>query len=171
MSRFRRYGLPLLVVLAASAASPVAAQENVEAGKTPAQLYASDCAICHKSPQGLTKAGGLFGLAGFLREHYTASRETAQVIANYLKSVDRSTPPAARQRTASRHRKEGSKPEGNKDKSTTETGKPAKKKSSSAKATVEGASEEKTAGGASTGGSAMAKKPAATEPAKPATSN
>jgi len=29
---------------------PLRAQENLDFGKSPAQLYASDCAVCHKSP-------------------------------------------------------------------------------------------------------------------------
>jgi len=53
-----------------------AAQETLGRGRTPAQTFASDCAVCHKSPQGLARsAGGLFGVEGFLREHYTSSRE------------------------------------------------------------------------------------------------
>ena len=67
---------------------PAAGQESLDKGKTPAQLFASDCSPCHKSPQGLAKSGGLFGLDGFLREHYTASRESAAAIANYLKSME-----------------------------------------------------------------------------------
>ena len=69
-------------------AGPAAGQESLDRGKTPAQLFASDCSPCHKSPQGLAKSGGLFGLDGFLREHYTASRESAAAIANYLKSME-----------------------------------------------------------------------------------
>jgi cytochrome c len=69
-------------------AGPALAQENLDAGKSGAQLYASNCAICHKSAQALNKrAGGLFGLESFLREHYTASREAAAAIAAYLNSV------------------------------------------------------------------------------------
>lgn len=64
------------------------AQESLDRGKSPAQLFASDCSACHKSPQGLAKAGGFFGLDSFLRSHYTSSRETATAIANYVKSVD-----------------------------------------------------------------------------------
>ena len=67
---------------------PAIGQESLDKGKTPAQLFASDCSPCHKSPQGLAKSGGLFGLDGFLREHYTASRESAAAIANYLKSME-----------------------------------------------------------------------------------
>jgi hypothetical protein len=69
-------------------AGPALAQENLDSGKTPAQLYASDCAVCHKTPQGLAaKGGGLLGLENFLREHYTASRESAAAIAGYLRGV------------------------------------------------------------------------------------
>jgi hypothetical protein len=67
---------------------PLRAQENLDFGKSPAQLFASDCAICHKSPQGLAaKGGGMLGLENFLREHYTASRESASAIAKYLQAV------------------------------------------------------------------------------------
>ena len=62
--------------------------ENFSA-KPPAQLFASDCtgAGCHKSPQGLGKSVGIGGLAGFLREHYTNSRESAAALANYLSKI------------------------------------------------------------------------------------
>jgi hypothetical protein len=53
------------------------AQESLDRGKSATQLFASDCSACHKSPQALAKAGGLFGLDSFLRTHYTASRESA----------------------------------------------------------------------------------------------
>lgn len=67
---------------------PLRAQENLDLGKTPAQLFASDCAICHKSPQGLAaKGGGILGLESFLRQHYTASRETAAAIASHLRAA------------------------------------------------------------------------------------
>jgi hypothetical protein len=83
------HGIRLAVgTLALGLAGSAGAQENLDYGKTPAQLYASDCAICHKSPQGLAaKGGGLLGLEGFLREHYTASRESAAAIAGYLRSM------------------------------------------------------------------------------------
>jgi len=65
-------------------AKPESKGENFSA-KPPAALFASDCtgAGCHKGPQGLAKAGGI-GLAGFLREHYTNSRESAAALASYL---------------------------------------------------------------------------------------
>lgn len=77
----------LLVVLYGA---PAGAQENLYGNKTPAQIFATDCAICHKSPQGLSKAGGAFGLGleSFLRSHYTASRESASAIAKYIQAMD-----------------------------------------------------------------------------------
>ena len=88
---------------------PAAAQENLYANKTPAQIFASDCAMCHKQPQSLAKAGGPLGLGleSFLREHYTASRESAGLMARYIQSFD--APAAAPERkrggTAARPRK------------------------------------------------------------------
>jgi len=64
--------------------------ENFSA-KPPAALFASDCtgSGCHKGPQGLARKPGigLGGLAGFLREHYTNSRESAAALANYLSKI------------------------------------------------------------------------------------
>jgi len=83
-----RCGIRLAVAIGTlSLVGGAGAQESLDRGKSPAQLFASDCSACHKSPQGLAKAGGLFGLDNFLRTHYTASREAATAIANYLKSV------------------------------------------------------------------------------------
>lgn len=77
---------------------PASAQENLYGNKTAAQIFASDCALCHKTPQGLAKAGGPlgFGLDHFLREHYTASRESAAALSRYIQAVD--TGPAAPER-------------------------------------------------------------------------
>ncbi|MFY9818185.1 MAG: hypothetical protein WAK36_16050, partial [Pseudolabrys sp.] len=85
-----------VVISAAAAVNGAEAQETLGRGKTPAQTFASDCAVCHKSPQGLAKsASGLIGVEGFLREHYTSSRESAAALANYLRSVG-TAPGAAR---------------------------------------------------------------------------
>jgi hypothetical protein len=71
-------------------ALPAGAQENLYANKTAAQIFTSDCSICHKTPQSLAKAGGPLGLGleSFLRAHYTASRESAAVLAKYIQSLD-----------------------------------------------------------------------------------
>lgn len=77
-------GQPGALAQQGEAAAPSSKGENFSA-KPPAQLFASDCtgAGCHKSPQGLAKSQGI-GLAGFLREHYTNSRESAAALASYL---------------------------------------------------------------------------------------
>ena len=71
---------------------------NIDAGKTGEQLFKSNCAICHKSAAGLARAGGILGVQSFLRSHYTASRESASVIAGYLAAVDAAAPPARARR-------------------------------------------------------------------------
>jgi hypothetical protein len=82
------------------------AQDNFDAGKTGAQLFAADCAICHKSAQSINRnVGGPFGgLESFLREHYTASREAAAAITAYLNSVG-GGPATAERRPAKGKRK------------------------------------------------------------------
>lgn len=100
MTIFGRAAVLTIGLWAFAGAGAAVAQENLDAGKTGAQLYAADCTICHKSPDGLAKAGVL-GLESFLREHYTASRESAAMIADYLKSADKGQEPA-RVRTTKR---------------------------------------------------------------------
>ena len=100
MTVLRRSIRLVIGVLALCLTGGSGAQESLDRGKSPAQLFASDCSGCHKSPQGLGKYGGLAGLGSFLREHYTASRETAAAIASYLKAMD--TGPAAPGRASKR---------------------------------------------------------------------
>lgn len=107
------------------------AQENLDQGKSAAQLFASNCALCHKSPQGLAKAGGILGLDSFLREHYTASKESAVALAAYLKSMD--TGPSAPTRA-----KRAGKPD--------EKSKPDEKKKSGAKTGDQKGTEKPEAG-------------------------
>lgn len=87
------FAITLSAMLLANCAQ---AQDNLELGKSAAQLFASDCSICHKSPQGLAKGGGLFGVQSFLRQHYTTSKESAAAMAAYLEAVDRAAGPAQR---------------------------------------------------------------------------
>jgi hypothetical protein len=61
----------------------VAQAENIDAGKSGPALFAATCQACHSSPRGLVKDGGT-GLTSFLREHYTASAESANLLATYL---------------------------------------------------------------------------------------
>jgi hypothetical protein len=57
---------------------------NLEAGKSPAQIFAGTCTACHKAPRGLLKSVPASSLSSFLRQHYTTSPEMAGVLASYL---------------------------------------------------------------------------------------
>jgi len=60
------------------------AQTNIDQGKSPAEIFATDCATCHKSARGLANGRGSSGLASFLAEHYTASKDQAAALAAYV---------------------------------------------------------------------------------------
>lgn len=68
-------------------ATPLRAQaQNLEAGKSPSQIFAGTCNACHKSPRGLLKTVPASSLPGFLRQHYTTSSDMAGVLASFLVS-------------------------------------------------------------------------------------
>lgn len=64
----------------------VRAVENLEAGKTPSQIFAGTCSACHKSPRGLLRGVPASSLPGFLRQHYTTSSDMASMLASFLVS-------------------------------------------------------------------------------------
>ena len=72
-----------LTIAAGLYAAPVVAQD-FSAGKTAAQLFASDCSACHKSPAGLAKGQSTNSLVSFLREHYTTKPASAAALAAYV---------------------------------------------------------------------------------------
>src|SRR5437763_11147358 len=59
---------------------------NLEAGKSPSQIFAGTCNACHKSPRGLLKTVPASSLPGYLRQHYTTSSDMASVLASFLVS-------------------------------------------------------------------------------------
>jgi hypothetical protein len=69
----------LLAVVMAGSALP---QGNIDAGKSPAQLFADTCSNCHRRPQELKRTS-----ASFLRQHYTPGAQEAAAMASYLSSV------------------------------------------------------------------------------------
>jgi mono/diheme cytochrome c family protein len=69
---------------------------SIDAGKNGEQLFKANCSACHKSAAGLSRAGGILGVQSFLRTHYTASRESAAVIAAYLNEMDAAARPGDR---------------------------------------------------------------------------
>jgi hypothetical protein len=74
----------VLLLMAAALAAPVQAQENLDAGKSPSQLFGGNCSACHKSPRGLLKTVAPGSLPGFLRQHYTTGPEMAGVLSSFL---------------------------------------------------------------------------------------
>jgi hypothetical protein len=67
------------------AADQVRAQAtNLEAGKSPSQIFAGTCTACHKAPRGLLKTVPGSSLQSFLRQHYTTSPEMASLLAAFL---------------------------------------------------------------------------------------
>jgi hypothetical protein len=75
----------VMLLIGGFAAAPVRAQ-NLEAGKSPSQIFAGTCAACHKGARGLLKTVAPGSLPGFLRQHYTTSSEMASVLSAYLVS-------------------------------------------------------------------------------------
>ncbi len=72
------------LLIGCCAAENAQAQENLDAGKSPSQIFAGTCTACHKSPRGLLKTVPPGSLSGFLRQHYTTSPDMAGVLASYL---------------------------------------------------------------------------------------
>ena len=70
------------VVLAIFAVVTASAQSNLDAGKSPAQLFASGCSGCHHTPQEVAHAG-----RDFLLEHYTTGPYQADAMAAYLDTL------------------------------------------------------------------------------------
>src|SRR5215831_17533228 len=77
----------VMLLVGCFAAERSAAQaQNLEAGKSPSQIFAGTCSACHKSPRGLMKTVAPGSLPGFLRQHYTTSPDMANVLSSYLVS-------------------------------------------------------------------------------------
>src|SRR5262245_46933816 len=72
----------MMAIWAAVPVTPAGAQGNIDAGKTPAQIFGDTCAACHRSARELRRPS-----AGFLRTHYTTGSEEASAMANYLAGV------------------------------------------------------------------------------------
>ena len=73
------------LLIGCCAAVPAWAQAtNLEAGKSPSQIFAGTCTACHKGPRGLLKTVPAGSLPSFLRQHYTTSPEMATLLASFL---------------------------------------------------------------------------------------
>jgi hypothetical protein len=84
--------LGLVWVILGAAVAPAHAQSNLDAGKSPAQIFSDTCNACHRSPRELKPTS-----PSFLREHYTTGAREAAAMAAYVTAVG-SDPQAVRQR-------------------------------------------------------------------------
>jgi hypothetical protein len=92
VSWLRQVMLSAIGIALVAGDAPVLAQSNLDAGKSPAQIFADTCNACHRSPRELRPAG-----PGFLRQHYTTGAREAAAMAGYLAAVG-SDPRAVQQR-------------------------------------------------------------------------
>jgi hypothetical protein len=75
----------VMLLIGGFAAIPLQA-ENLEAGKSPSQIFAGTCSACHKGTRGLLRTVSPGSLPGFLRQHYTTSSDMAGVLSAYVLS-------------------------------------------------------------------------------------
>jgi hypothetical protein len=125
------WNLPAVVgLLALCLALPAHPQGNIDAGKTPAQIFSSTCSACHRRPQELKRTS-----VGFMRQHYTTGTEEATAMASYLAGVG-SDPRAVKDR--------GKTPQQPQDRSKAAQGQP-QDKAAQAQAQVKGRKTAETA--------------------------
>ncbi len=88
--KLRRHGRALALVLAAIAAlaGDAVYAQNLDEGKSPARLFADNCATCHRNPRGLAKGRFRVTLYLFLQNHYASNASSAWALASYLESVE-----------------------------------------------------------------------------------
>ncbi len=84
LSRALSLATVTLLIACFAADSAQAQAQNLEAGKSPSQIFAGTCTACHKGPRGLLKTVPAGSLQGFLRQHYTTSPEMASLLAAFL---------------------------------------------------------------------------------------
>src|ERR1700679_2320695 len=86
--RTRMLGRPLslatVMLLIGCFVAIQARAENLDAGKSPSQIFSGTCSECHKSPRGLLKSVPAGSLPGFLRQHYTTGGQMASGLSAYL---------------------------------------------------------------------------------------
>jgi hypothetical protein len=83
--RFASWTVAALTVLQVAQAK---AQGNIDAGKTPAEIFGDTCSACHRSAREFRRAS-----ASFLRGHYTAGSDEANAMARYLAGLGPASEP------------------------------------------------------------------------------
>ncbi len=84
VGRARLSAAVMFLIGCLAAPSSWAQQQNLEAGKSPSQLFAGTCNACHRSPRGLLRTVSAASLSSFLRQHYTTSGDMAAQLSSFL---------------------------------------------------------------------------------------
>ena len=92
LSRALSSAATVMLLIGCLTAGVARAAENLDAGKSPSQIFSNTCSACHKSPRGLLKNTPASSLPGFLRQHYTTGTDMAAVLSSYLISNGASDP-------------------------------------------------------------------------------
>jgi hypothetical protein len=92
VSTIRRLA-PWLIALFGAGVVPAGAQ-NIDAGKSPAQIFGDTCAGCHKNARELRRAS-----TSFLRSHYMTGATEAAAMASYLTGLPPDPRAALQKRT------------------------------------------------------------------------
>src|SRR5262249_18347962 len=87
MTRFVYRSLLFFAMVTMLEVKPAAA-EDLGAGKSARQLFASNCSMCHATPRSPPRRTDNSSLADFLQEHYTSNRASADELAGYLLVVN-----------------------------------------------------------------------------------
>jgi hypothetical protein len=82
----------VMLLIGCLTAGVARAAENLDAGKSPSQMFSNTCSACHKSPRGLLRNTSASSLPGFLRQHYTTGSQMASVLSSYLISSGAADP-------------------------------------------------------------------------------
>jgi hypothetical protein len=94
-----RVAVLLFGVVMSLTAGPVRAQD-LDSGKSGARLFATNCAMCHRTPGGLAARTNRLSLFYFLRQHYTSSQASAGELVGYLLAANSKAPRAKHKSTA-----------------------------------------------------------------------
>src|SRR3981081_180059 len=86
LSRALRLATVTLLICCLAAIPGQSQAQNLEAGKSPSQIFAATGPPWHKSPRGLLKTVPAGSLPGFLRQHYTTRGEMASLLSAFLVS-------------------------------------------------------------------------------------
>src|SRR5205807_10418146 len=74
----------VMLLIGCLAADKAQAQAtNLEAGKSPSQIFAGTCNACHKSPRGLLKTVPAGSLPTFLRDRKSTRLNSSHLVISY----------------------------------------------------------------------------------------